>query len=541
MYLRKSLIVFILLSFVLSCSAAARVPGREDAGAAPRSAATAAELWALLQQNEGGVIKLTDDILWDSSLEQMECETPTILLMGDYGIEIPSNAIFSISGPLHFEGNGVRRPLFSVEGNLDLRGGEVVANGKGATAVYANKDVSLFYMSITAKGEDSTGIHATGEVQLKGCVVEAGKTPIVSEQGVIVIDGCSVAPIPECAEVIDREAVPGGRIQENGICVAEGESLDDVLSKNTLANYYLLDKERVVSISNYITGTNWTNLPSDTNTPGECSLVCDPIGVPEWMPIEGVDSFEVPLHIVAENQPHIEFASRFGWDTVMLKFFSEIKEAEKITLWYSSDNGQTWHDFEELPTADVSPTGAVVDALPPNQAYLFQLEVTGGGMAGKSQVLEFPYYDSDPDSWGGGDRTGVDRFPMEGQESDSAANGSGKTAAPSQDGNGYQAGERDGNPLDAVERAIAGGRSESSAPLSGTKSVNRAGDLLTNDGRSPASRLTAPWQTVGEPKEQPAFPKPKVDIDDALWVAGIAAVLLAAAALWVKRKKLRGR
>lgn len=539
MFVRKSLTVFILLSFVFSFSAAAQVSGQENAGAPPQSAATAAELCALLQQNEGGVIALTDDILWDSSLEQVECETPTTLLMGDYGIEIPGNAVFSISGSLRFEGNGVRRPLFSVEGNLDLRGSEIVATGNGATAIYANKNFNLSYISITAKGEDATGIHATGKVQLKGCVVEAGKTPIVSEQGEIVIDGCSVAPIPECAEVIGREAVPGGRIQENGICVAEGESLDDVLSKNALANYYLLDKERVVSITNYITGTNWTNLPSDTNTPGECSLVCDPIGVPEWMPIEGVTPFEVPLHIVAENQPHIEFASRFGWHTVMLKFFSEIEGAEKITLWYSSDNGQTWHDFEDLPTADVSPTGAVVDTLPPNRTYLFQLEVTGGGMAGKSQVLEFPYYDSDPDSWGGGDRTGVDRFPMAGTEEEPPLGGKEQTTDSSQSENGLNAGKKDDDFSPAIGRAD---RSESD-PLSAEESVNKAGEFPATEEQHSATRLTSPGQDVNEIRKQPAFPEPKFDIENALLLTGGIAVVLAAAAiaLWIKLKKVRGR
>lgn len=93
---------------------------------------------------------------------------------------------------------------------------------------------------------------------------------------------------------------------------------------------------------------------------------------------------------------------------MLLRFFSEITDADSLTLWMSAD-GEAWRDIAEIEDSVVSPFTAYIEALEPNRDYQFRLEVVGGPMAGLSNTLDFPYYDTDPDREGGGDRDNGDR------------------------------------------------------------------------------------------------------------------------------------
>ena len=374
----------------------------------PPAALTGEKFRELVSENEGGVVTLTGDVVWDDYWGDVVVEQPTTVLMGDYAIQIPQGTYFSAIGPLRFEGNGVQKPLFYIEGELFTAWTEINATGNDATALFAEGDLRLYQARITAGG---VAVHATGSVLLQLCEVIAQGAAVVSETGNIGIDGCRVLPMPENATVIVREAVPGGRMQENGICANVGDSLEEAVIYDRV-EYYLLDTERRESASIIYPSVSWENLPADTILPGEYSVICRPVGIPDWVPVPGIAAFEVPLHVVGENEPHIQLASRLASDGVYLQFFSEIVEMEAMTLWFSTDGGFSWRDFATLEGADILPFSAMADTLEANLVYLFRLEVTGGPLKGFSNTLVFPFYDSDPDREGdSGDRTGADRFP----------------------------------------------------------------------------------------------------------------------------------
>ena len=367
----------------------------------------------MLRDNEGGTIALTGDVVLRGYDDIIRVDRPTTVLMGDYSMIIPDDGGISIAGPIRFEGSGTEKPLFIVEGYLYTEWVEIVATGDGATALYADRNFDLACASIRATGQGATGIHATGFVILRMCEVLADGDAILSDTGYIEINGCNVSPVPEGARAIQREAVPGLRIQENGICVPAGASLEDELAYFCI-EYYLLDTERVEGADGYYPCVTFGNLPEDTSVPGEYQILCIPPPLPDWIPVPGIGPFEVTLHIVAEDQPHIENAM-IMWGAVGLQFFPNHLldlDDEALILWYSTDGGMTWRDILTFPDVYLSSFGSRIVSLPMDEVYLFRLEVTEGSMKGFSNILEFPYYTSDPDSEGGGDRSGVDRFPL---------------------------------------------------------------------------------------------------------------------------------
>jgi hypothetical protein len=319
MTFRKVFILIFILCFTMSGSAVALTPEAEieSSGGA---AMTAGELLALLHQNEGGVITLTGDIEWDID-EDIKIKFPTTVLMGDYGIYIPKNVTFYISGPVRFEGSGALKPLFYIDGYFIASWIEIAATGDGATAVYYNQEYCSFAeISVTAMGKDSTAIHTAGHVSLMFCDIAATGYAVISDAGEINMDGCRVTPEPANANVIRREAMPGKRILENGICVEVGGDLDRAIrSLASRAFYDLFDTARREPDFRINFECIVENIPADTLVPGEYRIHVSPVDLPAWFPVE-LKPYEVPLHIIAENQPHIQFAMSMWRGGVWLGF-----------------------------------------------------------------------------------------------------------------------------------------------------------------------------------------------------------------------------
>lgn len=114
-----------------------------------------------------------------------------------------------------------------------------------------------------------------------------------------------------------------------------------------------------------MTAMTWTDDGVDLAVPGVYWLV----GVPDDWDLGGVAPPEkrVPVHVADPGKPAIR-----GYDSldggVALTFFQPIREAERLTLWYSADLGRTWQDTGKLPEAELGPEGASLPALPePNR------------------------------------------------------------------------------------------------------------------------------------------------------------------------------
>lgn len=437
-------ILVVLLAALLLCGVSPAVSASTGGIAAGLSGdgialgcSTAEELHRRLSADEGGVIDLTGNIQWDRYAGEIEVRNPVLVRMGGYGIQITEDARLALSGPVRFEGAGSPSPLIRVEGSIRLGPGVAVAaegecavavaiigswdadfvfasisaQGNRATAVlHQGFECNLAYSRVEARGQSATGIRACGDVYLTGCEVLADSQAVVSGTGRITLDTTRALPAPPGAKTITRRAVPGNRIQQNGISVPVGTSRAAFLDNAASAHFELVDTNGTDNVYGNLYGdANWDNLPEDWSRAGATMATCIPSGIPDWLPVEGIAPFAVPIHLVAEHQLHIDKAFRFASTAVGMRFYHPIEGAEDILLWVSSDAGITWWSCRELRGSNVDEYGAAIAELPPNRDYQFRAQVVGGPMEGYSNILCFPYYDTDPDRQGGGDDDYGDR------------------------------------------------------------------------------------------------------------------------------------
>ena len=198
-------------------------------------------------------------------------------------------------------------------------------------------------------------------------------------------------------------AVPSDRLLTNGVSVTAGASpqeyrrfVDERLGGNITYDLYTADGR----VEMQTVPVTWKGVPASADIAGDYVLECVPASA-------GFEAFAVTMHIVPPSMPHIAYAGDAGED-VFLQFLRPVPDAEKIAV-LLSENGETWRDTAELPGSFVAAGNASVSGLTKGKTYWFQLVVTGGPMAGRSQPLEFPWYDRMTDYNGGGDRDMGDR------------------------------------------------------------------------------------------------------------------------------------
>lgn len=397
---------------------------------------TVEELVERISRDEGGIVTVTGDLVLEEGDDvRLEVRTPVVIELGPYGITVPKGAALAMSGPITLTGRGAPNPLLTISGFLTAENGTVVsatgeravavclkgggwnpnpaivsAVGTGACAVEADgvERLDLYQLQLTARGENAVCARASVPVRMILCRAESEGALV--DAPALTLDGTAADPEPGNAQIIRRTAGPANSLPENGLCIPVGASDADLaeLLTQRLGNssgYGLYDSAGKESALFYWAAAAWAGGPVDLMRPGVSWFTGTPVD--RMVGAVALPEHVVPVYVVDPGSPWIQDAEKMG-ESVFLRFFRSIEGADSVTLWYSMDGGARWADAIELPGASVTTTGATVEALPRiNHDYLFRLEVTGGPMAGSSNILPFAYYDDR--SWnGGGDWDGGD-------------------------------------------------------------------------------------------------------------------------------------
>ena len=430
-------------------------PPLETAPASPEQedgCSTLEELAALLAMDEGGTVTVTGDLTLNEGDDlYLTAMRPVTIDLGDYGVTISQGASLTLEGPIFLTGWGAPNPLLRVEGSLTTRRGvELAAVGDGAAAVELHRtwnsgwagDWTMEETTVSAEGPQACAVYATGgdtlelyrvELRAGGAQAAAVRSDVpvrllfsmadgAVEAPELTLDASSANPTPADATVIQRVAGPGDTLSENGLCLpvgASAEALDALLADRLgdSVGYALYDRAGEADAMFYTAPGAWSGEPVDLTRPGTFWFT----GVPEEARLGEVTLPErrVPVHVVDFNTPWLMDAERFE-ESVYLRYFRAVEGAGDWTLRYSMDGGESWRDAAGLPGAELSAGGAHIGELPQmNVTYLFQLEVRDGDMAGRSNILAFPYYDgrhwNGGGDWDGGDRGDQGELPPAGE------------------------------------------------------------------------------------------------------------------------------
>lgn len=361
--------------------------------------------------------------------------------MNGYGIVVPGEAMLEISGPILFEGEPGPGGLFRIGGQLMLKNGaEIWAKGSGAVGILcveqdgqvpefhaedafvrvsgpesvgidwqSEAEIQVEGIYILAEGAESVGVRCGGDVFLKRCRVTA-EGEAVSAAGEIRADLAELVPFPEVTQAIHRKAMGDARLQENGISLEAGSTLEQLRQElGSGASYIFYDVDRTQASFGQEIAVVWENIPQDISRPGVYTVVCRPAGIPEWLTVE-LPEFQVPIRVVEPGRPHIQEIFRME-ETVAFRYFRQITGAESIRLLCSADDGKTWRDVADMQGCEAIVTSdlASLEGLEMNNRYLFKLSVTGGPMEGESMAVPFSFFEHDADRNGQGDRDGDDR------------------------------------------------------------------------------------------------------------------------------------
>ena len=361
--------------------------------------------------------------------------------MNGYGIVVPGEAMLEISGPILFEGEPGPGGLFRTGGQLMLKNGaEIWAKGSGAVGILcveqdgqvpefhgedafvrvsgpesvgidwqSEAEIQVEGIYILAEGAESVGVRCGGDVFLKRCRVTA-EGEAVSAAGEIRADLAELVPFPEVTQAIHRKAMGDARLQENGISLEAGSTLEQLRQGlGSGASYIFYDVDRTQASFGQEMAVVWENIPQDISRPGVYTVVCRPAGIPDWLAVE-LPEFQVPIRVVEPGRPHIQEIFRME-ETVAFRYFRQITGAESIRLLCSADDGKTWGDVADMQGCEAIVTSdlASLEGLEMNNRYLFKLSVTGGPMEGESMAVPFSFFEHDADRNGQGDRDGDDR------------------------------------------------------------------------------------------------------------------------------------
>ena len=391
---------------------------------------TAEELYAFLSAKNGGSVTLTGDIVWDNTVGLDSISNITLsasVEMGEYKIIVPAGCSMYIEGPVTFRGQGP--VLLDVQGSLNLSYGvQVLSSGTEAFAldIGGTSSVSLTYCRVAATGANATAIRSalpvqTGAVTIQLCDISGTAASIQAPS--VTLDATTASPMPEGATVIERIPVIDRSMRLYGISLPSNvspEQYREAIYGLNLWNFAFIDPDSGNIIGLYLPNT-WSNVPEYPAALGSYTLSLEADSLPTWFPVE-IPAFDIPLHIVDNSRPHITVMfgdASFGFVSLMLTNAEMFTDAQQITLYYSTDKGESWHDVsEDFSGAIVDMMMISVEPLMPETHYLFCAEITSGGESLKSNVLYYPNVISDLDvdfSYGGGDPD-EDDFGDQGEE-----------------------------------------------------------------------------------------------------------------------------
>lgn len=375
------------------------------------------ELQRLLEENDGGEVSLTGNVVlqcWDSL-----CVTnPTTVKMGDFNITVLGyGAQIYVYGPIHFVGNGDKQPLFTIKnrGEIIFDGNATVtATNSGATAMLGDGDMYLEQPEIYApKG---VAVHAKGMAILFYGYV-SGESSVLSDRGKVLLQSTITIPSPPKAKIVHQTAIPfsGHELDRYGICIEQGSDSFEYMLED-IVYFYFFERQNpnMLNSTTLIKSVDW-RIGEDFNKDiiGEYSIYMSPDLSDKRMAVEGLNKAKLPLYVVDPTVPWLSRAIRNQYGDLTIGYFKPIENSEKITLWYSTDEGKTWLDAQESlgfePDSEYNANIVIPDDLLEDNGtvYWFKLEVVGGDIEGISNIIKVWY---SPYENSGGDRTGADRF-----------------------------------------------------------------------------------------------------------------------------------
>ena len=278
---------------------------------------------------------------------------------------------------------------------------EFAATGNRSTAVRTVGDVRLEDVRATAGGPASAAIAADGDLYLLYGTVHG---PITAT-GSLSLDLADVDPIPENAIIIGREArwLSNDDIDMGifGFCAVAGHA-------NPLPATMYMDCVDIEGVED--TGTfhgvplQWETAGLDLSTPGTYTVYGTPQLPGSILGLDGVERKPVTVQIVESGKLWLTGVANLR--TVMyLQYLEDIVEAEAYKLHHSRD-GETWSLLGDEGDARIESWGTDLFGLQRNSLHYFQLEVIGGPMAGRSNILTF-WLDEKAMLGNGGDRDGT--------------------------------------------------------------------------------------------------------------------------------------
>lgn len=526
----KTLFLSVLIFFSLIFLSARSAGAAENTEV--RYCSTARELYEALLCQSVGIIVLTDNIIWENISDSVTVINPITVDMGVYEIYIPENRTFLVNGPISFYGGTDSQPMFLVEGSLSTseetvitafgdnctaiqienRGSweadftSVSACGRNAVAVsYENgPDTILHPARITAQGTGALALVTERTLQIVLCSITSESGTAVSAASPVSLYGSQVYPEPPDAAAPDcRIGLYDRHLESTGYCYSTGVSSEEIIRDSLVYQLISDDGFRYIYNGSIVMDGLQESYPAA----GEYTITVTPV-LPEWF-LLCPPPMQIPLHIIAPDQPYLAAAYQL-MDRVGIQFFSEISDADQLTLFFSEDDGETWRDIMELPGSSLTTLSAEILGLSEEKEYLFYLLAEGGSKERESNILRFSFGRVDID--GGGDDDGGDRGEQElpsyeqeppGTSMDTAGSESGADTADSSPGNDTADSNSGADTTDNSPGADTAG-SDSGADTTGSNSGT------AKEKQSPASASDA---AIDDHAERPGLQTPPSSAD----------------------------
>ncbi|QIB68986.1 hypothetical protein Ami103574_06460 [Aminipila butyrica] len=318
----------------------------------------------------------------------------------------------------------------------------VEVSGENSTAVYAPKGAALFYCKLTAEG-DGAAAAAGSDISLESCAASPAPAEVRSINRLVMKESFSRLYLPLRQNQYHLSAI-------------------DMLST---PNIFLI--EEAGGVTSQVFAIDWdldvydgidTSILGTTIVQGTANSALYGLGLFDDVPITlTVEVRDPELPCISQIAVRELEGSRYA----VLNFWQDYDPMdERIILWRSDDQGETWMDATHSPDIlwDGSSVNFSYETL--EHPVWFQLEVTG---VGESNIAILDEKDGVFIGGNGGDRTGTDRGGVKPPDGGSKGGNKGSGTRPDRS-NGSIAenneGLKDNESSTAKVDSVAGGESD---------------------------------------------------------------------------------
>lgn len=284
---------------------------------------------------------------------------------------------------------------------VSIQAGFIAVDAQTVQAVKLNdsvldaKEVALWAGgNVTAIGSNlnagAIAVKAAGDLTAFCCDLIGGFTAIETD-GKIVLDCTYIEPKRADIETVLRDVTWAGT-NINGVYLKLGDALTaSGYTTFTLTNEELPTSKRTQSI--------WVERDSsglDVNTPGVYTVYYTPVGFKMLENLLGVGRTAVKVTVMERDKLYLVstvYNTRLKKTSISFNSWP-LGDEEDIILSYSEDDGDSWQQIARSDSAagiTFSGSQIYLDFPEDEKLYLFQAEVIGGSMAGKTNIIPHWY------------------------------------------------------------------------------------------------------------------------------------------------------